>query len=261
MRWQKQRIAAAVQSPLGCVVACMSWLALFMIVFLAIGGHHGNRLLHFGPSELLYFFTVHINTWARWFWLMVFVVVDAAIQAWSATIMTPWLTNSVYAQSQDGSGGVAYLTEYRHGATMFVTSVYQLWASVRQFLPFYLAFTQLDILAVRVVAEVLVSTATGWAAIREKRLASHLISLDGQMGDYYTGVDEYDPNDRSVGARVRHWWRQLRWWMRPAPGSQTIVVGAAVSSVDMSGSVRSLTDSDHNNNEDLLMDLPRAFLK
>lgn len=261
--WQKQRVAAAIQSPLGCAVVSSCWLLLFMIVFLAIGGHHGNRLLHFGPSELLYFFTVHINTWARWFWLTVFLVADAVVQAWSANIMTPWLTNSVYAQSADG--GVSYLVDYRHGTTLLVVTVYQLWASTRQFLPFYLAFTQLDLLVVRIVAEVLVSAITGWAAIREKRLGSGMIDLDAQFDQSLDYLDEYDPNDRTWRAALRHQWHRLRWWLRPAPARLDSVAGSAIDGAPVlslphgrAGSARSLTDHE---NPDLTRDLPAAFMR
>ncbi len=186
---QKQRVFNAIKNPLVCAASTSAWLLFILIIFFAVGGHKGNRIIHFGPSELLVFFTIQINTWARWFWLMVFVIADAIVAAWSYNIMTPWLNTDIYTDES-----IEPTLDYTHLTTLIISAAYQGWASARQFLPFYLAFTQIDVLTVRVVAEVAVSIVTTWTAIRRKSPPSHAV-LNTNRQYVGFGSDSPPPSD------------------------------------------------------------------
>jgi len=159
----KQAVVDVLRSPRACVVAYSAWWTMVIVVLFATGAHQNGRVVSsgFGPSETLYFATVHINTWLRWVVLIAFVMADALLGSWCAEVVQPWIITSVYAAGERR-------LEYSHATTGAITTAYKLWETLRLLLPFYLALTQLDVLAVYVLSVVAVTAATSWAAIRRK---------------------------------------------------------------------------------------------
>ena len=159
----RDALVSVLRSPRACVVAYSAWWTMVIVVLFATGAHQNGRVVSsgFGPSETLYFATVHINTWLRWVVLIAFVMADALLGSWCAEVVQPWIITSVYAAGERR-------LEYSHATTGAITTAYKLWETLRLLLPFYLALTQLDVLAVYVLSVVAVTAATSWAAIRRK---------------------------------------------------------------------------------------------
>jgi hypothetical protein len=159
----RESVVGVLRSPKACVVAYSTWWVAVIAVLFATGAHQSGRIVSsgFGPSDTLYFATAHINTWPKWLALVGFVMADALLGSWCAEVVQPWIITSVYAPAERR-------LEYGHAATGAITTLYKLWETLRLLLPFYLALTQLDVLAVYVLSVVAVTAVTSWAAIRRK---------------------------------------------------------------------------------------------
>lgn len=143
------------------VAAMSGWLVFVMAVFFSLGGYKVNRLIRFdfGPSDSLYFVGVHINTWPRWMLLLAFVAIDALIECWPDNVVQPWVLTTVYAADPRPLC-------HSRATTMSVTNLYAICGYVRRIIELYIAFTQIDVLMVRLLSMSLASLITSWATIR-----------------------------------------------------------------------------------------------
>lgn len=145
------------------VISMAGWLLAVLATFFALGGYRANKIIRFdfGPSESLYFVGAHINTWPRWLLLLGFVAVDALIECWPNNVVQPWILNTVYSPDPRP-------LQHSRMTTMSLVNVYSMCGMIRRIIELYIAFTQIDVLVVRLSAMLCASFVTSWATIRNR---------------------------------------------------------------------------------------------
>lgn len=155
------------------IVILLAWLTLLVACFTAAGGLGDNTLIRFnyGPSPDLRFLGIVIDTWAKWEALGIFMAVDMGINVWANEIIGPWIGNTIYDHKEPR-------LEYSHATSMAITNLYFVYSSLRGIMTVYVAFTQIDIVLIRILVDVVVTLFTSWAYIMPK---VHAPPEDGEL--------------------------------------------------------------------------------
>jgi hypothetical protein len=104
---------------------------------------------NFGPSEQLKFFHVSINTWGKWFLVIVYVIFSTLFACMVTEIVLPWILTQV----QDISKPVPA----KEWQIYMLIQVYYLSWSVQTVITTYLYFSQLDIVIAQMIVYNIVS--------------------------------------------------------------------------------------------------------
>ncbi len=154
------------------IAILLIWLGLLACCFIAAGGTGDNALIRFGwgPSPDLRFLGIVIDTWTKWTLLSSFVCIDMGVNVWASEIIGPWIGNTIYDHKEPR-------LEYTHATSMAITNLFFLYSSLRQIMTVYIAFTQIDILLLRILVDVVVTLFTSWAYIMPKTHTPALVPL------------------------------------------------------------------------------------
>lgn len=145
-----------------CVLANDAWFVFVITVFGVMGGFQTNKIIAFGfgPSATLEFIGARINTWGRWAMLVVFVMCNSLLEMWGNNVGA-WIVNSVYVPEDR-------LLKYRRPTTLAIVDLNVMNDQVWRAINLYVAFTQIDILCVRIVMFGLITHLYAWLAVRSK---------------------------------------------------------------------------------------------
>ena len=139
------------------------WIGAVLSAFVAIGGTSDNAYIRWsvGPSASLKFIGLAIDTWTAWGCLCAAVAVDTVINVWAGEMIGPWLTFNIYDKARP-------TMEYNYWTAQCITLGWNTYHNLRPMLTVYLAFTQVDILLVRMLADLAISLCTVHMYIRHK---------------------------------------------------------------------------------------------
>ena len=152
-KWNKQvALAIGVQSAwVCCVVAYFSWLDVFESSF-----------YRFGPSEELKipFINIAIDTWGKWFGLLVYMIGDSAVRVYTNNIVDPWVTTVALAPR-----GKLDMTQMR---TLLLVNFYWTMPMVKALFAIAIGLTQIDLLAAEIVTIFITNFITsGYVVLRK----------------------------------------------------------------------------------------------
>jgi hypothetical protein len=127
----------------------VGWLAATIAIFYYLGAFH----IHFmtiGPSDETEFMGMKINTWAKWHCLAQFSFWNTAINEFLGSALIPWFQNTI----QDHK---CMFLPYSKRWCMIISLVYDAYTHVMSVFGIFLFFSQIDFLAIRMTADILVT--------------------------------------------------------------------------------------------------------
>lgn len=144
-------------------VTIFIWIGVVLTAFIAIGGISDNAYIRWsiGPSPSLKFVGLTIDTWTSWACLCAAVAMDTIINVWAGEMIGPWLTFNIYDKTRP-------TMEFHYWTSQCIAFGWNAYHNLRPMLTVYLAFTQVDILLVRMLADLTISLCTVHTYIKHK---------------------------------------------------------------------------------------------
>jgi hypothetical protein len=159
----------------------VSWLCATITIFYYLGAFH----IHFmtiGPSDETEFMGMKINTWGKWHCLAQFSFWNTAINEFLGSALIPWFQNTI----QDHK--CKYLP-YSKSWCMGISLMYDAYTHIMGVFGIFLFFSQIDFLAIRMTADILVTYFTTIVWMQNKTVHSHMYDAE------FTAVPPSDPTD------------------------------------------------------------------
>lgn len=170
---EDQRIAAAL---------LWLWLMVMLVLLWNFGAFtNANEYLRFGigPGPDLKFIGMDITTWTRWCILAFGCFVDQAMTTWSSDMIAPWISNTIADHK------TTHLPYSKCTCVCVAVSFYS-YHDLRYVIFIYMAFTQVDLLLMRVAVNVLVTIISHIVLMRGKKIEPKL----AQEADEHTQMLE-----------------------------------------------------------------------
>lgn len=168
-----------------CISVLIVWMGIQIGVFVCVGGTKANGMIKFGygPSADLKYVGIPIDTQESYDLFVFCNVLDVVLHVWCTEVLSPWITNVVYNRNQTKIA-------YSRFTTMLIVNFYSVYNDIRAILLFFLIFTQIDIVGIRILVDAIITSITSWSYIKEKSCP----------GEYFEPVDgSEDPeNDNEV---------------------------------------------------------------
>lgn len=140
--------------------ATILWCACLLGLLTSLGSG-GSLKLSWGPGPDLAFAGVPVRTWPAWGCVMAVAATDTLISVWSSEIISPWLYFNVYDKERRDM-------EFSPWTAQVIAGAWNLYVNIHPLLAVYLAFTQVDIVAVRICLELVASVFAVRGYIRAK---------------------------------------------------------------------------------------------
>ena len=138
----------------------MMWMVGVVLSLQSIDLLHSD-FMAFGPTPHTRFMTVSIDTWHKWWMLTIATFANTCVTDFMSDAIVPWLQNTV----QD------HKTKYLPYSKMTCYVISQLWSiycNVMSIFAIGLMTSQIDFLAVRMLADLLTNTFTTFKFMRHK---------------------------------------------------------------------------------------------
>lgn len=142
-----------------CVCLC-SWMCIVMVILYEIGILH-SKFMTLGPSENTIFMGIAINTWYRYNLVVLFCFVNTCINDFMSDAISPWIINTITDHKN------MYIP-YSKFTCICVSQTWSMYCNVMGILNMFLAFTQVDFMIVRIVADLSMSMYTNVKFLRHK---------------------------------------------------------------------------------------------
>jgi len=137
---------------------------------------YDNQFVQFGPNARLHVVYIAVNTWAKWGGLTFFIIVTQIVKVFADEVISPWILNSVMdhkcsdlAQSS-ATDCPARQESWRRAHVQAVCQTYYLFSASVQFINISITVAQLDLVAVLISTDLLVSLYTTQAFLDAKRI-------------------------------------------------------------------------------------------
>ena len=139
----------------------MGWLLIVMFFYNQSEPSEGSSFLQFGPHENTVIMGVYIDTWHKWGLVMIFTFINTCMNEFFSNSLDPWILNTI----QDDK---TKTIPYSKGMCMLLTQLYNVYCHLMSVVGISLLLSQVDVLAVRIIADVLVSTFAIKRFLRDK---------------------------------------------------------------------------------------------
>lgn len=120
-----------------------------------------SDFMNFGPSSHMHFMTAVIDTWERWFLLAGATFCTSCMTVFMGDALDPWLLNTV----QDHK--TKYLP-YSKFTCYLISQTWTLYCNAMSIFGIALVMTQIDLLLVRMLADLIVNTFTTYKFMKHK---------------------------------------------------------------------------------------------
>ena len=170
------------------IIVLMMWLLVVIVSLQSIDLMHAE-FMTFGPTPHTKFMTVSIDTWHKWWMLTIATVANTCVSDFMSDAIVPWLQNTV----QDHK--TKYLP-YRKFTCYMISQLWGTYCNVMSIFAIGLMTSQIDFLAVRMLADLITNTFTCFKFMRNKvvdkakynmwnedRIQDVSVMLDGSMVD------------------------------------------------------------------------------
>jgi hypothetical protein len=159
------------------------WLCTTIAIFYYLGAFH----IHFmtvGPSEETEFMGMKINTWTKWHCLAQFSFWNTAINEFLGSALIPWFQNTI----QDHK---CKFLPYSKEWCMSISLAYDAYTHVMGVFGIFLFFSQIDFLAIRMAADILVTYFTTITWMQNKTVHSDMYETQfSEMHEVHTADNE-----------------------------------------------------------------------
>jgi len=150
----------------GTVCVLMAWLGLMSITIAVLGEEDDDPWFYLGPSETLKFLNIRLNTWTKWCLFNLFSSLDVMFTTWGMEKIRPWIINSVCTLSN-------LALDYPRSTTMQIVISFSVYEDIiTRVIWLKLALLQIDIIAIRIVVDNLVTAYTTWNYIKHRHVVS-----------------------------------------------------------------------------------------
>lgn len=184
------------------ITLLMVWMIGVVCAMQSIDLMH-SQFMTFGPSPHTKFMTVAIDTWHKWALLAVATFTNTCVTDFMSDAIVPWLQNTV----QDHK---AKYLPYRKATCYVISQLWAVYCSVMGIFGVALIMSQIDLLLIRLLGDLIVNTFTAYKFMRHKivdkrkysmwnedRLQEVEIVFDGSMVDLQEEMVQ--PLSRSAG--------------------------------------------------------------
>jgi hypothetical protein len=180
------------------LVGVQWFLLISSIVCYTYVGVFKSDFFSFGPNDHMFYLGAPINTWSRWSALAVFRSLITLVQVGISTIIGPWITTSIQADSK-------YLPEPRWKCISIVL-MFVLGGAINGLFSLFLIFTQADINVIEIMCEII--TVAFWTMPKWINMKTYVpveerksINDDDQEFEM-DGASEDDANASLVGEKI-----------------------------------------------------------
>jgi len=103
-----------------------------------------------------------LDTWGKWGLLVSVCIIDTFIGVWACDTVYPWTSFNVFDRKNKE-------IEYSWWQTFFIIQAMNTYQNLRPMVVVYLSFTQVDILAIRGITEIVCAGLTSTNYMRDKK--------------------------------------------------------------------------------------------
>ena len=145
------------------MTVCMfMWCAIVMYAY-SQSVQKNNTFLQWGPSDTMEIVGMKVNTWHKWWLLMSFTFLNTCINEFIGNCIDPWIINVL----QDSKNEVI---PYSKGTCIAISQAYSLYCHLMSVVGISLLLSQIDVLFVRIIADMFVSVFAMTRFLRDKRV-------------------------------------------------------------------------------------------
>lgn len=140
---------------------CLScWMCIVMVILYEIGILK-SKFMTLGPSDSTVFMGIAINTWYRYNLVMTFTFVNTCINDFMSDAISPWIINTITDHKN------MYIP-YSKVTCICISQIWSMYCNCMGVLNMFLAFTQIDFIIVRTVADLSMSMYTNIKFLKHK---------------------------------------------------------------------------------------------
>ena len=141
---------------------------IWCITILSISSFSGifEGYMRFGPNPELFLFGKNINSWVEWSLIVTYIIINRVVQVYTGEITYPWILNVI----QDPKISVGQ-KKLDIGQCVFLTVVYYSYIFISSIFSIQIALTQLDLICVSLLAEVISAMVTTSFYCHRKNIA------------------------------------------------------------------------------------------
>ena len=192
--FQDQRVTIAVLCIWFTIVSVLfAYLGLFSTSYMAVG-----------PGPTLTYLGLTLNSWPRYNAVLIFVIISTAVNDFAGDAISPWLQNTVIDHK-------SRIIPYSKGTCLLITQIWSFYCGVMGIASISLVFSQFDLLAVRLIVDLLVSQYTTMRFLRNKTHSAEEYNRffeEANNADVEMGVDvefeERQHNHHRVAAHKKN---------------------------------------------------------
>jgi hypothetical protein len=132
-------------------VLCV-WFIVCMVLF-AYLGFFNTSYMAIGPNSKLIYMGMLLDTWNRYLTVLVFVIVSTAMNDIAGDAISPWMANSICDHKN------RYIP-YSKSTCLLISQLWAIYCAVMSIASISLVFSQFDLLAVRLLVDLMVNQYT-----------------------------------------------------------------------------------------------------
>jgi len=142
-----------------CVM--MTWLLIVMVCYDKSEPVGGSSFLKYGPSNTTVIMGVHVDTWPKWGGVIAFSFVNTCMNEFISNSIDPWILNTI---QDDKTKSIPYSKM----ECVVITQLYNIYCHMMSVVGISLLMSQIDVLGVRIFADLIVSTFAMRRFVRDK---------------------------------------------------------------------------------------------
>lgn len=136
------------------------WGVLFTLILLYLSNE--SIIINFGPSDDRFFLSININTWTKWVFIGLLIMVDKIINSISVDIIGSWISHTL----QDHK--TKYLP-YSKTVCHLISNIYSLYFNLRYIITLKLYTSQIDYAILRSLSDVVATHYTTHIQMKNKK--------------------------------------------------------------------------------------------
>jgi hypothetical protein len=142
------------------ITVLVVWFVIVMVLFSSIGLFTTNYMA-IGPNDNLTYMGMPLNTWPRYNAVLIFVIISTAINDLAGDAISPWILTCVCDVK-------SRVIPYSKSTCLLITQVWSCYCGVMSIASISLVFSQFDLLAVRLIVDLVVNQYTTMRFLRNK---------------------------------------------------------------------------------------------
>lgn len=144
----------------------LSWILTVFSCIVLYSILYDNNFLQLGPNDTLHFVYIAIDTWPKWVGLTTFVVVTQILKVLADEIVSPWIINTIMDHKSTEVTTSAMTVTYTEAQCICQT--YYMFAASVKFITISITISQIDLVTVLIVTDIIVSIYTTHHFLRAK---------------------------------------------------------------------------------------------